>query len=442
MQMQINKKIFSRQQRIFVSVSASGLAVALYQRAFSRWKCRQLGVLALPEEAQDFTNLAPKIQELVATWGIAPGSYVSWIAPGDVMASLRVTLPKGQSLNVGSLLPFDPAEVQLSEPNGNSDHEQTIFWLHQDWVMALKQASQQLGWVFDECFARAQLFAPLLPRSKGRDRLLLESDGASRYAHFYGTDGAVLRTAKIASNDADAIGIWARRELGALGNSVECDVFERKLAPADSAVVRQGFAAKPVVEVSSEALFDALIASGQRGIELVPTHAWVAKRIQAYSLGLAVVGTGLVGAMLWHDGELQAEIDAQRKALRQETAPFQAAKAQRKQALAMVDVVAHKNAIATAHPAFKPLSDIAANLTVPAAIVYYEHTGAHVRVATAGGTVSEVKKSLEKTPQLTGIKTATAPDFLQATKGVSAWEMRWQDTPPPSKPAQTPKVSP
>lgn len=417
----MKKKLFSRQQRIMISVSSIGLTIAQFRLEFLGWTILHTEKIALPEAEQDFNAIAEKIQELTKAWNVPTGTWVSWILPSDILSVLHGNVANTTEVKkteeIAPLVPYPLNELQFSDKK--------TYWIHTDWIQALQQTAQKLGWVVDECYSRAQLFLSLLPKAlKKQNRFLLESDGAIQYLHIYASNGAVLRTTKIHADNIPTFIDMVRREMVLLqtdDKAIDAAIYGCNIKIAE---LRTELGLKQLSDCSTEILLLPLLKSTQTGISIQPTYDALLNRVNAWSLGWAVIGSALVGGMVWHDDQLKVQIEDQRFALRHATTAYQNAKAIRRDTFLMADAVAVKNQFSATTPSFQPLAHIIMVLnppnTIPARLTYYEKTGKIIRIEFTGGKLNAIESELKKNKHFSDLK-------INNTTGV--WEMQWKDVP-------------
>lgn len=453
----MKKKLFSKPHRIMIALSSAGLTVAHLRRDFSAWVLLHVGKLDLPEDQQDFNEIPAKIRALTKGWKIPNAknntTWVSWILPADILAVSRgeLTTHTTPQEAIASRVPYALNELKLSDFSARSKNPQTVYWMHSDWVQAFQQTAQAMGGVVDECYSRAQLFLSILPKTiKKQHRILLESDGINRYLHIYAANGDVLRTTKfnaLQTRDAAALVDAVRREMVLLQtiddaqNADNTDATEdaddenhKKVkksvqSPVTPAVyglnikipeLRSELGLKELTECAPETLFLPLLKSWQTGVEIQATYEPLLNRANAWSLGWAVIGCALIGAMVSHDDELKTQIDDQRFELRRLTHNYQNAKAIRRDTLRMAESVDMKNHFAEGAPAFQPLAEVVMALnppnTVPTRLNFYEKTGSTIRIEFTGGKLSAIQDALKKNKRFSDLK-------INTDTGI--WEMQW-----------------
>lgn len=427
--MQIKFKKISRRQHLIVSLTASGLEVAQYHRAFTTWVCLQSVALNFAQPVQDASETVAKLQEATSKWGIEHGCLASWVMPADVVAVQVLAPASNLSADNAGLFPFELNDMKLSDFNRSSKNEQSISWIHKDWVGQLVKLSSDLGWVCDEIYARAQLFLPSLPKREGKFRVLVEGDSTERHLHMYSPSGAVVRTSKISANNPDGVALAIRREIAATSAPLTTEfcilIDSQQLASIGD------ISAQSVVQEfepsSLPSLGIGLIESAQTGVEIVPTYGALTQRVQAYSLGFAIVGAVMIGALVWHDGVLQSKIDDDRRQIRKDTSPFQIARAQRLETLKMAQAIQVKSDIVMQPPVFRPLSEMMSSIAIPAKLSSYEQTASTVRISGTGATGAAMKSLFEKNPKFSKVRVVPVPDFLKSHDAVFALEMQWKD---------------
>ncbi len=428
----MKKKLFSKPHRIMIALSSAGLTVAHIRRDFSDWVLLHAGKINLPEDQQDFNTIPAQIRDFVRDWKIPAQTttWVSWIVPADVLAALRGECNSNEA--IASHVPYALNELRLSDFSTRSKNPQTVYWLHNDWALAFQQTAQALGGTVDECYSRAQLFLSLIPKAvKKQHRVLLESDGVSRYLHIYAPNGDVLRTTKINAKDTPALMDTVRREIVLLqpntddAVTVEAAVYGCNIKIPE---LRSELGLRELNDCALETLFLPLLKSRQTGVEMQATYESLLNRLNAWSLGAAVVGSALIGLMVSHDDELKTQIEDQRFELRRLTHNYQNAKAIRRDTLRMAESVAMKNHFGESAPAFQPLAEVVTALnppnTLPTRLNFYEKTGSTIRIEFTGGKLSAIQEELKKNKRFSDLK-------INSDTGI--WEVQWNMQPTESK---------
>jgi len=428
--MRIKLSQFARQQRVFISLTASTLLVTQYQRRFTRWFCLHDAEIVLSEKTQDLSEVLIKLKELMVSWGIPDGTWVSWILPSDIVGVLRYSKQSNATLEIASLFPFDISDLKLSEFSENKETPQTIFWTHKDWVGEVVKVSKQVGWACDELYSRAQLFQTTLPSHAEGYSLLMEGDASEQYLHIFSPNGAVVRTTKVSMSHSADMPTALRKEIGSL--SVQGDkgfrLFSCNLPSVLVQPLRIDFEFEQLPDVNAKSLVFSLLGSMATGIELQPTYATVANRINAYSLAFAIVGSILLGIMVWHDGVLQSEIETQRRQVRKDTSAFQVVKAMRLETVKMANAIMIKQTMVSEPSAFRPLAELLPVISPPMSLTFYEQSGSAVRIAGANDNGVGLKSSLEKNPKFSSVRMAQPKEGLAKAKGAFAFELRWQES--------------
>ncbi len=441
--MQIKLNQISRRQHIFVFLTASGLSVVQFQRRFTGWVCLHSSNLVLAEASQDFSEILIKLRDTTADWKIPTATWVSWIMPGDILAVLQYCKPKDQVADISNLFPFESKDIHISDFSESSDKPQSIYWIHKDWVTEVAKVSAELGWVCDEIYTRAQLLKGVLPKGVNQFRLLLEGEDSEKHLHIYASNGSIVRTTQVVATGPEDVAKTIRREMGAVAaqSSGGFQLFVHNLPVQSTGLSPDEMPVQLLAGLDFESLAARLISSAETGIEVRPTFGALVNRINAYSLGFAMVGSLLLALMVWHDSVLQTEVEGSRRQARTDTARYQAAKLARRESVKMAEAVKLKASIVADPPVFQPLADIMSVLSPPSSLSLYEKNAVVVRIAGLNGKPEALKLLLEQNPKFSGVRVTNTPDFLKTNAGAFALEMLWAETVAIAKPDEKQKVA-
>lgn len=440
--MQIKSNQFSRQQHIFVFLNASGLSVFQFQKRFTGWICLNRATLALAEASQDFSEILVKLRDATLEWKIPASTWVSWIMPGDILAVLQFCKPKDQVTDVSNLFPFERDDIQISDYKESSDKPQSIYWIHKDWVRAVTKVSADLGWVCDEMYTRAQLLKSVLPRGVGKCRLLLEGNDSEMHLHIYASNGSIVRTTQVVTTGPVEVAKTIRREMGTLTAQTggDFELFVHDLPVQATGMSPDELPVQLLSGLDFERLAERLIRSAETGIEIHPSFGALVKRINAYSLGFAMVGSLLLALMVWHDGVLQTEVESGRRQVRTDATRFQAAKLARRESVKMAEAVDLKAFLVADSPAFQPMGAVMSVLSPPSSLSLYEKSAKGVLVAGLNAKPEALKMLLEKNPKFSGVRVTNVPDFLKTNASAFAVEMQWAESVAVAKPDERQKA--
>ena len=420
---------FSRQQYVMVTISAANLIVAQYRRNFSRWVCLRSAEVPLSEIDQGFAGIQSQLKQLTASWEIPNGTYVSWVLPSDIVGAFNFCKQNDVATEISNLSPFSLSDLKLSDLKKNNETQQTIYWIHKDWINEIARISKELNWICVEFFSRAQLFIKVFPIQTPGYKLLLEGRDSDVFFHIYTSAGALLRTTKAKANLSDGMVAFIKKEIKSLPARTADDLrlFVFNTNPELAQSLEKDFKVVQLPSSASTALMSQLLFSAEEGVELSPVYDALVRRVNVFSLILVISASIMFGIAVWCDEVTQSDIDRYRSQLRKEATRFQAGKYLLADALKMADAVKEKDSIVVEPSSFKLLAEVLPMLPIPASLSYFDQNGRTLKIAGVQSGSDAIKLNMEKNSVFHGAKVAAVPEELKANKQVFSLEFLWRD---------------
>ena len=412
-----------------VSISTASLIVAQYRRNFFHWVCLRSTEVPLSEIDQGFAGIQSQLQQLTVSWDIPGGTFVSWILPSDIVGSFNFCREDDIAANISKFSPFNLNELKLSNLKKNNEIYQTMYWIHNDWANEIARISKELGWICAELFSRAQLFIKIFPIHTSEYNLLLEGSDSDAFFHIYASSGALLRTTKVRVNRPDEMVAFIKKEIKSLSPKT-VDVlrlFALNAKPELVESLKSDFRVEPLTLSSSTTLMSQLLLSTEEGVELSPAYGSLLRRVNVFSLIVAIVASIMFGIAVWSDEVLQSDIDVNRSQVRKEITRFQTAKYALADTVKMDDAVKRKQSIVVEPSSFKLLAEILPALTVPASLSYFDQNGRTLKIAGLQSGSEAIKLNMDKNPIFHSVQVAAVPEELKADKQVFSLEFLWRD---------------
>lgn len=422
---------FNREQHIVVFLDDSNLHVAQLHRGLFQWEMIRDVELPLSDRSQDLSDVKNRLADATSTWNIPNNTFVSWVLSPDIIGAVH--LPTQSKSEVTSLFPFDLKDIKRSEISKESKKNQTIFWSHIDWINEFNKISQQLGWVCAELFSRAQLFQLTLPKKLRKYNVLLEGDLLEPYLHIYSSTGSVLRTTKCSTEQRNHINKIIRIEIDSICGTIDSEIADLNFYTLNSALPEHelsqfGFRVEVLPSVPMRSLIVNLLRSDSEGIEIRSTYDSVIKRINALTLVIAVIGIGILGGMVWHDGKLKQDLELSRSQLRKETPVFLNAQSLRLEVLNMSKALEIKQEIVKKPSSFKPLADVLSVLNPPATLLLYAQSGESLKISGIHGDAKNIKSLLEKNSHFYNVVITLPREFKRQINGEFSLDFMWRSS--------------
>jgi len=427
--MWIKSSRFSRQQHVMVTISAANLIVAQYRRNFFQWVCLRSTQVPLLEIDQGFAGIQSQLKQLTASWEIPNGTNVSWVLPSDIVGAFNFCKQNDVATEISNLSPFSLSDLKLSDLKKNNETQQTIYWIHKDWIKEIARISKELNWICVEFFSRAQLFIKVFPIQTPGYKLLLEGRDSDVFFHIYTSAGALLRTTKAKANLSDGMVAFIKKEIKSLPARTADDLrlFVFNTNPELAQSLEKDFKVEQLSSSASSALMSQLLFSAEEGIELSPVYDALVRRVNVFSLIIVIFASIMFGIAVWCDEVTQSDIDLYRSQLRKEASRFQTGKYLLADALKMVDAVKGKESIVVEPSSFKLLAEVLPMLPIPASLSYFDQNGRALKIAGVQSGSDAIILNMEKNSVFHGAKVAAVPEELKVNKQVFSLEFLLRD---------------
>lgn len=369
------------------------------RRGWLGWRQAHAAHAAMADPLADAAPLREKLATLAAPWKLPRGMATSVVAAADVLG----VLPPGAG---ASALPFDAAEVSVQVMDAGRAGAGAALWIHKDWLHTLDTLCESLGWVLVEVFARGQL-AFSRPVAKNGVSGVLEAGAATTQLHWYGSRGALLR-----STTLDAAGAPAFRRAEAEALSMAAGLGQAEDVPVRIAVSGAEPPASPagalqwsaLPAVDEARLLVQLALSSQPGIVVRERRNPWRRNMKVASAVLAGVGAAAYAALLWHDGQLQTQIDTQERWIRRQQARYDQLSSQQAEARQLQNVSQGKQAQLAVTPASAALGALLSGLPDKATLSTYSYAGGAVQIAGTGASSEAVVKVLGQAPGFSAVR--------------------------------------
>ncbi len=430
---------FPRSHHVVLVLGSASVTLTLYRQGFAFWKKVRDVELLFDQEIGELRDIEKRLQDEFRAWRVLGAVQSSWILPGNILnIAVPTALNPSSGTDLASMLPFPPVEVRTSLASRPAPGGAPVLWVHKDWVNEIARICNSLNWTCVELFSRAQLFQPLVARSKKRFKFVIERCGKDGNFHAYSESGEVCRTGLLPMQDPDLVMPQVEREVRAFSaiaseNAVN-ELFEVRVgkgyAPLPS---RESAPPMAVTQVDLASIVNAFFRSTAEGIVIAPDYGNLVHRINLFSVSVLLIGLGVLGGMFWHDRVLQRELIAARLELRKETPPYQAAQTFRNLTLKMADAVSVKRASMADPSVFKPLAEIMQVLPASTSLASFEARSGAITLHALGDAMG-TKVALEKNASFADLKPILATESSSAG-GLKAFgiEMKWRGDPGDAK---------
>lgn len=409
-----------RRHQLLVSLSAHGLQVLHFQRGWLGWKQAHAHRAALPDGDGYLPALQAALGACSQQWRIPATSEIVWVLAGDILGILP---PTPTSSEAGPLLPFAASSVLTQTDNFSQGTQKSLLWIHKDWVAEIERISAACALQTVELFARAQLFQPLSLQCKGQVCMVLEGEPAEgHFLHILAADGVLLRSRVLEASsvqDGAALAALLKMELAALPDGVLGSPAQSvqlwASAPVLSALDDSHWphARRALPTRSLAALLEQLWRSSLEGIVLQATQQHLVQQINFWSVVGGAVGLIGLALMLWHDGQLERQIEQTHEDLRQQAPKVEAAKLLKLKTLWMANAVQAAQAQEAAHQTPLPLPQVLAVLPPPpATLLYLRLDGQKIELAGTGDTAALQWLQERPLPDYQPFTELPVPEFL------------------------------
>ena len=379
------KNMMSRDQHVFVSMTSSGLDVALYKSGFLGWREAAFANVPLDSLGDDLALVKLGLSNVIDGWHIPSQTNVSWVLPPDIVGVVHNKTEARDGPELNQVFPFTRDDISVSKAWNGRDLSTSILWVHKDWVAVLQRISQTVGLQCCELFTRAQLFSAFMPQSSRAHGVLIDAVRGESFLHIFNGNRELIRSKNLGSGHAVLLNAALERELAAIGGSVASHMYCVGTHPQD--LLREAGQGTNQVfcELQTETPSRTLrivALSLQRGIEVGSAND--AKAVKTIGL-LSAVAVGIVlttlVAVLWHDSELKTQIAQQRTNVRKDLVLYEEAKTLRLDAMRFAKAIELKNQFTNQPESFRVLADALGTLEPNATLHYFSQNGANVRLS-------------------------------------------------------------
>lgn len=398
--------------QIILSLRSQAVVVMHYVRTLRGWRCAHTGQVSLADPLGQGDALRDQLRPLLQPWGLPNATPARWVLPPDVLG----VLTQSAAPDAAQRLPFDASDVHQAVLTRKDWAGSTLLWLHKDWLQLLDGLCRALGLVLVEVFARAQLHQRAAPSSKHPLWSLVERDGAACWLHVYSQAGQILRSSQLVAGDAAAMAGRVQAELLSLVSvlaitqrpAVHLVCHGALLSTArDQPLWTESSAAEPVPE---HALLEGTLDAVDDGIVVHPAENRWMRQIRQTSLGLGALGLAGLALMSWHDGQLEARLEADQKWLKKQSARYESLRVLQKNALLSAQAVAGAGQLSQGGALTPVMAGFFNQLPAHVVMTGFELQQGRWRVTGTGATSAELLEGLGKAQGFSGARAlALAP---------------------------------
>lgn len=430
--------------QLVLSLTPESLHLLHLQRSALGWRRVHQEQRPLPAGDTFLAELQTQLQQCVQQWRLPPLTRAHWVLAGDI---LGLTAPAQPGTPASALLPFAAADIR-SQPDlfARSEHP-ALLWIHRDWLAEIERISEQCGLQLVELYARAQLLQREAARAGSALTVVLEPASAPTaepasapppgLLHIYGPGGALLRSRVLEGSErSSALADVLQAELAALPGpppheGAPAQLLSASQPPGDWPNLRW----RALAALSEGERLWRLWRSDLEGIVVRATHEELSGKLKALSVALGILGTLALGAMIWHDGQLQQQIDEDSADVRRDAPRVAAAQALKQRTLHMADSVQAFEALQQGGSALDGLALLTRQFLPPPATLLYVRAEPGALAFAGSGDEASVQALRERgLPGYGPLQDLPVPDFLADSN--PAIHLQTQKL-PPQPPADT-----
>lgn len=419
----------SRHQLV-LSLTPECLHLLHVQRGALGWRRAHQEQRALPPGDAFLSELQAQLAQCVQRWKLPPGTRAHWVLSGDI---LGLTAPAQAGTAASTLLPFAASDIRTQPDLFTKTGNPALLWIHKDWLAEIERISEQCGLQLVELYARAQLLQREAARAPGPVKVVLEHSAEQRptQLHLYGEGGALLRSRLL---EGDAVQDALQAELAALpGLPAQADTPASLLSTQQPPGDWPGLRWRALAPLAEAERLWRLWRSDLEGIVVRTTHEELSSKLKTVSVALGVVGALALGAMIWHDGQLQQQIEEDSADARRDAPRVAAAQALKRRTLHMADSVQAFEALQQAGGALDGLALLVRQFPPPpATLLYVRAEPAALAFAASGDEASAQALRERGLPGYGPFTDWPVPDFLAETN--PAIHLQTQKLPPQAPP--------
>lgn len=423
------KSLMQHDRHVFVSMTASGLDIALYELGFLGWQEAAFVNVPLDTLGNDLTHVEAGLQKAIEGWHLQPKTNVSWVLPPDIVGVVHNRTASADGPELDQVFPFQRDDILVSKAWNGRDLCASILWVHKDWVGVFQRISLQVGLRCCELFARAQLFTTSLSLPANANGVLIDDVRGEAFLHIFNGGHGVLRSKSLGTDRTIFLDAVLARELAGIeGNSVRmysAGADKTALQFEKVSSVSQSFSKLPP-RAPSDTL-RAFAFSLQQGIEVGSTENDVVKTVAKVSLLAASLLLAAVVLVFWHNYELQTQIGQGRTSVRKDLAIYEDAKALRVQAVRFAKVIELKDQFTNQPESFRILASVLGSLGPNASIHYFSQDGINVRLAGGIDPIRNKTISFQNSLNFRDVHDVDPRSIKEAPKATFARNLVWSD---------------
>ncbi len=390
--MRIRTSPGTNRHQIVLSLTPERLQLLHLQRGVLGWRRAHEEQRPLPPGDAFLSSVQEQLQQCVQAWRLPPATRAHWVLAGDI---LGIVAPAPAGTPAAALLPFAPNDVRLQPELFARNAQPGMLWIHKDWLAEIERISAQCGLELVELYARAQLFQRAAARAPGACKVVVEQlqgEQPQSFLHVYAAGGTLARTRVLAAGEqGDALPGLVAAELAALGAGAGAAAPHALLMAQRPAQDWPGLRWQALKATGEAERLWQLWRSDLEGITVRSTHQELAGTIKALSVGLGLAGAAALGAMVWHDGRLQQQIDEDSAAVRRDAPRVAAARALKDRTLQMADADQAARALQEGDVALSGLAQIATRFPPPPATLLYLRSDARELAFAGAGDEASVQ---------------------------------------------------
>lgn len=418
-----------RYHQVVVSLSPRGLHAVHMQRGALGWRRAHAAQINLPEGEEGLVHARTELLRCAEAWKLPRGSRAHWILAGDILGIVLTASSDASQ----TALPFGSADTRTQWDLFGRSENPSLLWIHNDWLAEIEQISGACGWELVEIYSRAQLFQQAVARLPSGLSAVVEKSDSVLFLHLFGPGAGLLRTTTLENHEASDLTRMLSAEFEALASVPPHTGLARRLfADPTVAALALGWEGVEVARLPAVPFFDRMEAfwkSGVEGIVVRHTEGELVRRINALSLALGVAGMAVLGALAWHNAQLQDDIAAAHAQERVEAPKLAAAKTIRSQTLAMTNGMQAVKKLQHNAVALDAFQLILANFPpAPAALLYARADASSLAFAGRSGPESLDWVKNKSFPGYETLDNPPIPPFLQNVEPLIYVEARKMQT--------------
>ena len=423
------KSLMRRDRHVFVSMTATGLDVALYELGFWGWREAAFASAPLGASISDLAAVESGLLTAIGAWNLPPQTDVSWVLPPDILGVVQNVKAVGDGPGLDQVFPFNRDDILMSKALNGRDLCSSILWVHKDWADAFQRVSQNAGLRCCELFARAQLFKMSMPMSNNVHCVLVDHIRGESFLHIFNGNREIVRSKSLGADSVISLDAAFEREMAAIRDDnarMYCVGATPKISQREKKVA----ASKPFTELptkASSATLRDFALSLQQGVEIGSTDASVVKAIRLVSASAVSLVSIAFLLVIWQNYELQTQIVQGRASVRKDLAVYESAKTLRSEAVRFAKVIELKDQFTHQPESFKILANVLGTLGPNASIHFFSQDETDVRLAGGVDPSGKTIISLKNTTNFRNAREIDPRSLKEAPKATFAWHLVWND---------------